>query len=212
MEQRHQKPLEVRQIPAYVDPQKRDEDLTALCRMAKDLGADDAVIINAGDVIIDEDIKVKASLEDGHPSIHWPLVYPKDSLAEALGAYDKGLFFQLRPPENMPGYGGGPIPDEHHRDLYFKVSDIVTQVESRAFYMGYHLVLGFAAGNCRSIFCADKKRCSAMIRGHKCLQPYKSRPSLEAIGIDAFTMAKTAKFKLPENKTNSLLAGLVMIS
>ena len=212
MEQRHEKPVEVRQIPAYVNPQKLEEDLSTLRQLARALGAYDAAIINAAEVIINEDIKVKADQAHDYPSIHWPLVYPKDSLKEALEAYEKGLFFQLLPPKDMPDYGGGPIADEHHKALYFKVADIVTHIESRAFYMGYHLVLGFATGNCRSVFCADKKRCRAMIRGHVCIQPYKSRPSLEAMGIDALAIAKTAKFKLLENHTKPLLAGLVMVS
>ena len=212
MEKIHQKPLEVRQIPSFVDKQKLEEDLTVLCRTAIDMGADEAAIIDAKAVVINKDIKTKADKDTGYASIHWPLIYPKDSLEEALGAYEKGIFFQLARPKTMPSYGGGPIDDVNHRVLYFKVADIVTRIESRAFYMGYHLVLGFGAGNCRSIFCADKKRCNAMIRGHVCIQPYKSRPSLEAIGIDAVALALKTEFKLPENKPDALLAGLVMIS
>ena len=59
MLQKHQKPLGVRQIPAYVDRQKREEDLKTLCQLAKDLGADDVVIINADEVIINENANIK---------------------------------------------------------------------------------------------------------------------------------------------------------
>ena len=100
----------------------------------------------------------------------------------------------------MPDYGGGPIADEAHLALYLRLADMVTQVESRAFYMGYHLVLGFGAGNCRSLFCGDKKRCNAMIRGHECIQPYKSRPSLKPWALMPLQWRKRHNLNFPKIK------------
>ena len=76
-----------------------------------------------------------------------------------MRAFDSGVFFRINTGARMPDYGGGPIADAAHRRIYRQVYEIVTAVESAAFYMGYHLALGFAAGNCRAVFCADEKRC-----------------------------------------------------
>jgi len=211
MQQGFSKPSVVRQISPHIIQEKLNEDLDSLLQLALTGGASEATIISSADVIFDREKRSRANADDGYPSIHWPLDYPKDSVEEAIRAYQSGLFFQVAPGSDMPDYGGGPIPDLSHRERYFKVSEIVTHVESTAFYMAYHLVIGFAAGNCRSIFCADEKRCRAMLKGRTCIQPYKGRPSLAAAGIDTFTMAKNLKFKLPAHQTDPLLAGLVMI-
>jgi hypothetical protein len=212
MEQRTAKPLAVRQIPAFIDREKLDEDLNRLRQMALDEGADEAAIISAKDVIFSLEVKSRADADDRRPSIHWPLHYPKDSIEDAVAAYQTGLFFQIYTGPDMPDYGGGPIPDETHRMLYFKTADIVSRVESAAFYLGRHLVIGLTSGNCKSIFCADEKRCAALIKGQKCRQPYKGRPSLSAAGIDGLMMAKNLNFTLPAAKTTPILAGLVMVA
>ncbi len=212
MEQRTPKPLAVRQIPAFIDSQRLSADLNRLRQMAVDEGADEAATISAKEVVFSRDVKARADADDGNPSIHWPLSYPKDDIREAVDAYQAGVFFLLHADQGMPDYGGGPIPDESHRNLYFKVADIVSKIESAAFYLGYHLVIGLASGNCKSIFCADEKRCLALIKGQKCRQPYKGRPSLPAAGIDALKMARNVNFTLPAGNTGPVAAGLVMIA
>ena len=205
-------PPNVRKIPAFSDDQRLGEDLDALIRMMRDDGASQAAIVNVEDISFDPGIKTKAEQDNAFASIHWPLDYPKDDILEAVAAYRKGLFFQILPDAGLPAYGGGPISDENHRKLYFKVADIVSRTESAAFYLGYHLVIGLGTGNCRSIFCADEKRCAAMIRGKKCIHPYKGRPSLEAVGIDARALAGNLNFTLPTGDAAPLLAGLVLIT
>ena len=51
-----------------------------------------------------------------------------------------------------------------------------------------------------------------MIRGKKCIHPYKGRPSLEAVGIDARALAGNLNFTLPTGDAAPLLAGLVLIT
>jgi predicted metal-binding protein len=212
MEQRTLKPLAVGQIPAFIDTQRLSEDVSRLRQMALDEGADEAAIISAKAVVFSPEVKARADADDGNPSIHWPLNYPKDDIREAVNAYQAGVFFQLHADQDMPDYGGGPIQDENHKNLFFKVADIVSRIESAAFYLGYHLVIGLTSGNCKSIFCADEKRCRALIKGQKCRQPYKGRPSLPAAGIDALKMAQNLNFTLPAGKTGLIAAGLVMIA
>ncbi len=72
-----------------------------------------------------------------------------------------------------------------------KTYEIISKIESQAFFDGYHLALGFACGPCKKFFC-DKKECSALIPGQPCRHPLRARGSMEGVGMDVFTMATKA--------------------
>jgi predicted metal-binding protein len=210
---RFDKPESVRSVPPHINPEQLKRDLEVLRSKAMASGAVDTAIIRAGDVVFNPEVKASVDADDSYPSIHWPLDYPKDNVEEAVQAYQYGVFFRVKLTDpKMPDYGGGPISNPAHRQNYLQVYEIVTLLESASFYMAYHLALGFATGNCRSIFCADEKRCWPMLKGRVCIHPYKGRPSMEAAGIDARAMAKNFKWGLPGGKATFLLAGLVMVA
>jgi predicted metal-binding protein len=110
----------------------------------------------------------------------------------------------------MPEFGGGPIQNATHRKSYLKVYEIVTMLESNSFYCGYHLAAGFAAGNCRAVFCQEEKRCLPMLKGKACIHPNKGRPSMEAAGMDANAMAKNLGWDPLENR--SVIYGLLLVA
>ncbi len=205
------KPEIVRRISAEIDPVLLRRDLERLRDKALAAGAGDAAVIEKSDIRFDQKILERVELDNGFPSIHWPLKYEKDDLKGTLQLYDRGIFFRLKPPSDIPDYGGGPIPDMVHRELYLKTYEITSLIESAAFYMGYHLCLGLASGNCRSVFCADEKRCWAMLKGRVCIHPNIGRPSMEAAGIDARSMAKALGWRMENDFSSPMLGGLVMI-
>lgn len=71
--------------------------------------------------------------------------------------------------------------------VYKKVFEIVSAIESVAFYDGYYLSVGFAAGSCKSTYCY-KVDCS-VLKNERCRHELKVRPSMEAVGIDAYKLA-----------------------
>lgn len=200
----------VRNISPKTDPSLFEKDLTTLCKKALESGACDTAVVSSREIIFRPEILEKVSLQDHYPSIHWPLAYPKDSIEEAVRAYEKGVLFCVKADEKMPDYGGSPIDHPRHREHYFAVYEIVSILESISFYMGHHLALGFAAGNCRSVFCWNEKRCAPMLRGKPCIRPNKGRPSMEAAGMDSLSMAKIAGWDTDGNR--SLLIGLLMVA
>ncbi|RJP78246.1 MAG: hypothetical protein C4522_13305 [Desulfobacteraceae bacterium] len=199
----------VRPIPPQTNPDQLAKDLSILCGKARESGASDAVVISAGDVIFRPEIREKVSRQDAFPSIHWPLDYPKDNIEEAIRAYRKGILFCVAAGENLPDYGGGPIDNPLHRNRYLLVYEIASILESASFYMGHHLAMGFAVGNCRSVFCPDEKRCVPMLKGKPCIHPNIGRPSMEAAGMDALCMAENAGWITDESRF--LPVGLVMV-
>ena len=210
--EKQDEPRRVRRIAPTIQPEQLGQDLEVLVGMAGELGATDATIIDASHVAFRKDVLDRVDADDDYPSAHWPLKYPRDDVEEAVRAYQKGIFFRVESGPGMQPYGGGPIADLSHRRLFTKVYEIVASLESESFYMGYHLVLGFAAGNCRAVFCAEEKSCRALIKGKKCVRPYRGRPSMEATGMDSATMAHALKWKLHGKKDVRLLAGLVMVA
>jgi predicted metal-binding protein len=207
-----EKPDVVSRIADRDDPGILAEDLKRLCEKACQGGATDASVISSDQVVFSSSIRGRVNADDGYPSVHWPLIYPKDDIEEATHAYQYGLFFRVRTPPEMPGYGGGPIDNIDHRNCYVHLYDLVTMLESACFYSGYHLAMGLAAGNCRSVFCSHEKRCWPMLKGKACIHPNRGRPSLEAAGINAPAMAVQAGWDFNENSQEVLLAGLVMVT
>jgi predicted metal-binding protein len=209
------KPETVRKVESRPDPARLASDLEALREMAIARGAAEASVIDAARVVCDPAVKKRVEASAGYVSYHWPLAYPKDSVEEAVAAYQKGVFFRVRPGgksgEKFPEYMGGPIADPGHRGLFLKVYEITAALESASFYYGYHLAMGFAAGNCRAVFCADEPGCQAMKKGRPCLHPYKARPSMEAVGMDGRRLARDLGWQAAPGDDEGFLAALVLV-
>jgi predicted metal-binding protein len=204
--------LKIRKITPELDTTKLEADLRSLHAKALTEGAVTASIIDAGKIVFNQAIQDRIETSSDYPSLHWPVNYPKDFIQEALEAFHRGILIRIATPPNMQEHLGGPITDPVHRRACLKVYEIVTDLESSSFYRGYHLAMGFATGNCRSVFCHEEPHCDALIKGHACLHPFKGRPSMEALGIDAYAMAGKLKWELPRKKSFPLLAGLVMVA
>ena len=170
------------------------------------------MLIQSEDVIFNPEVRARVAADNGYPSVHWPLDYPNDNLEDAIRAFQMGVLFRIDAGKDMPLYGGGPIENEDHRKVFLRVYEIVTLLESAAFYRGYHLATGLAAGNCRSIFCAEEKRCWPMVKGRACIHPNIGRPSMVAAGIDTRAMAEKLGWTLPADEKNGPVAGLVMVA
>jgi predicted metal-binding protein len=201
------KPDLVRQIRVKPDEADLSRTLAELIEKANNAGAVDAMAISVDALRFNADLLEQINTDTGYPSAHWPARYPKDDIREALNAYQSGIFFQVPAPPEMPDYNGGPVSEPAHRLALLQTYEITTLLESAAFYLGYHLVLGFATGNCRAVFCHDEKRCWATVKGRCCIHPYRARPSMAAVGVDAAVMAEEAGWSWQ----GPLLAGLVMV-
>ncbi len=198
-----------RRIMVETSPDTLENDLQELCSLAAEKGAAHAIAIKKDQVVFNDAIKKIVENHDSYPSIHWPVSYPSDDLENSLKSYNRGILFAKKKPKGMTDFPTGPVSDPEIRKTYFAVYDIAGLIESAAFYKGYHLSLSLAAGNCRSIFCPDEKRCMAMLKGRTCIHPYKSRPSMEAAGIDPAGCAKNAG--IPMETINDYLYGILFV-
>lgn len=204
------KPEVVRCVPARIDPFQLEADLAYLRERGLSQGAAACAVIKKAAIVFNPDILEQVARDKRLPSAHWPLNYPRDDLNEAIDAYQWAVFFQIPAYPSMSDPGGGPILESTHWQKYLKTYEIVTVIESSAFYMGYHLAIGLASGNCRAVFCPEQKRCPATIRGRTCIRPNMGRPCMAAAGIDARAMAAALNWESPPEPA-PFLGGLIMI-
>jgi len=203
------KPDFVRQISADIDPEQLKRDLRRLRQKSLEAGAAEVTVVRVEDLVFSPGILAKVAAENNFHSVHWPLVYPKDELREAIETFEWAILFRIATEAGFPDSGGGAIADPHYRQKYLELYDLTGRLESACFYMGYYLAVGFATGNCRSVFCAARNGCRALLKGKTCRHPNRSRPSMEAAGIEAAATARKLGWEI---NAGDLLAGLVLVA
>ena len=172
------------------------ESLLGLC--AKE-GAHACAVIACGDLSFVERPAAMQDVPGEERSIFWPVPrFPRDSIEDAVGLYRKAVVFAVR---------AGAA--QSRTDAMRKVYDIASRVESACFYGGYYLAIGLAAGNCKEVFCAGEKKCQALTVGKACLHPLRSRPSIEACGLDPGAVAAVAGWD--DYEPDAFLVGMVFV-
>jgi len=187
-------PREIRKIsPEKVSDDQLNNDLERYSELAVEFGATDTTVIGVDEIIIDERVRAKCIWPKcgGYGlSAHCPpYAPPLDEVRKIVGRYRLGLFIRLAvATEEIAG------KEARKKRLWWPSSrilhEIVSKIESEAFFNGYHFALGFGSGSCKG-YCFDLD-CTAIQTGQACRYPLKARPSMESVGMDVFTMATRA--------------------
>lgn len=144
--------------------------------MALKMGAKDAKIISAEDLVFDPRTLLKCMYGCDDWGKNWTCPSAPNALKpweaeKLLNKYKHGILI-------------------HARD--FKLSqDISFQIETQAFFDGYHLAFSMSD-------CALCENCSFP---NPCRFPHKARPSMQALGIDVFATVKKSGLPLKTLKT-----------
>jgi predicted metal-binding protein len=166
-------------------------DLEKYRLIAIELGASDAQIIKSKQVIVEYRVSGKCKIPKcayyGTNINCPPFVTPVEDMRKMLKEYEYGIFIRIvLPSDHMAGVEAFE-EDRIGLDLR-KLHEIVSRVESHAFYDGYYLAMGFAGGPCKRAFCHNVE-CCALISGKGCRHSLMARPAMEAVGINCFKMA-----------------------
>ena len=207
---------------------KIERDLKILCDMAKELGATNAAPLNTKGVVVDERVRLKCIVppcdDYGLNLMCPPYVMNVQEFREVLSKYEWAVLIQIEVP--MPADMRSEIREaadvaalyesEKFEALYKKIfgpvrlnlHNIINKVEAKANMLGYRFATGFKAVPC--------KLCPECVVGKKdkvCRHPYKSRPSMEAVGIDVFETAENAglPFEFP-TKDKAVWNGIVLLN
>jgi predicted metal-binding protein len=89
------------------------------------------------------------------------------------------------------------------QELLYKIID---QIESLCLKSGYTFTAGLSAGGCS--LC---KQCVGASSGLPCRHPFRARPSMEGLGVDAIATARKAGIKLDFNQQHTSWVGLVLV-
>jgi predicted metal-binding protein len=210
----------VERISVDMQEGRLPQDLERYRQRALELGATHAIVVKAADIPVDERVTLKCQIPRcfGYGvSAHCPPNTMKPAELQALlDKYHWAVFFIKEVTPEVIVRDKATIKERIA--AYQEVYKIVNEVESMAFYDGHYLAFGFAAGSCRHTFCSQQEGCLAM-EGKKCRFALKSRPSMEAVGIDVYKMAAQAGWDIypigsgakPEDMPKGTLAGIVIV-
>jgi predicted metal-binding protein len=168
-------------------------DMQKYLQKAIGLGATDARVITVDQILIDERVRAKCFVpacgslgKNGHCPPHAPDL---DFIRNLVTRYQFALFYRLLVPSDESAG-----PEFKTKKVGLKAAmlnwKISSRVEAEAFYDGYYLAMGFAGGPCDPYLCQGKD--CTLLSGKGCRNPYISRPSMEAYGMNVFLMAANA--------------------
>ncbi|HEY5959219.1 MAG TPA: DUF2284 domain-containing protein [Polyangiaceae bacterium] len=154
------------------------------------LGATDARIITTDAVLIDERVRMKCSYPKctfNGTNAHCPPHAPDlEEMRRVVSKYRYALFTRIEVPADE--FAGPAMARNGSKRGFMLTHELVSKLESTAFYDGYHFAMGFACGACKSVFCPTEP-CAALVVAGTCRHPARARPSMECAGMDVFTMA-----------------------
>jgi predicted metal-binding protein len=189
-------------------------------RLALEAGATRAAGLPAEHIPVDERVSLKCSIPKcfgyGTGANCPPHSLKPEETRRIVQQYRWALAFGLQIPPEVVVRNKATI--QPRVEAYKKIFEIASVVESAAFYDGHYLSVGFAAGSCKSTYCYDQP--CAVLSGEKCRLALRSRPSMEAVGIDCYRIATELGWDIypigsdagPGCIPHGLLMGLVLVA
>jgi predicted metal-binding protein len=197
-------------------------DLEKLCEMAKSKGASGAAVMASRGVVMDPRVRLKCMVPRcanfGHNLMCPPNVMSMEEFSKVLRKYLHTIVIQYPLPLDeafMEGAEGKRLEDIYEKGEYQKrmaeseraFTNLLGDLESEALRMGYRFATALTGGACK--LCDE---CVGQGSGERCRHPFRSRPSMEAMGIDVYLTAKNAglPFDIPP-KDHAVWNGLLLI-
>jgi predicted metal-binding protein len=194
-------------------------------KTARELGATAARVFDAKGVVVDGRVRLKCSVpvckNYGVSLMCPPNVMPLDEFRNVLAQFQKALLVQIA--YDVPDWmlehihAAEDLAALYKDETYLKGWDqtylvakntletIADRLEAAAFKKGFKYATAFSAGKCTL--------CEVCVGvGNRCRNPYKARPSMEAMGIDVGETARNAGVPFEEYASERVvLNALVLI-
>jgi len=195
-----------------------------LLAIAHELGATGARIFNARDVIVDERVRLKCRVPvcRNYDACLMcpPNVMPLDEFRATLAQYKKALLLQISyvVPESMLEriHASEDLASLYKDEEYLKgwektyavvkrkLDVIAERLEAAAFKEGLKYATALSAGKCT--LCEE-----CVGAGNRCRNPYKARPSMEAMGIDVGETARNAGLSFKESADDRIVLNALIL-
>jgi predicted metal-binding protein len=182
-------PSTPRTLAKPVEPATLQADLERYRALALESGASQAIILPASKVEVDERVRLKClvprCLRAGETPNCPPNAPDLDLVRRALERFSWAILFKcdVGPLEDYAPKRGQTAEQKRRVLSYHRPgSDVVYALEGQAYKDGYHLAMGLGGGSCKDYLCQGNL-CQFLDSG-RCRFPHRSRPSMEAMGID----------------------------
>ena len=195
---------------------KEDSRFLKLQKKALELGASDAKIIPVDGIPVEDEVvqMCQAHLCNGYgKSANCPPhAMGPDKAREWIERYETALFFKIDVSPQV-------LLSEDRFETFKSVYIIASKLEALARDEGFQFAKGLAAGSCKPVFCKGRA-CDALEDGGECRYPSLARPSMEAVGINVFTLSRDVGWDIhkilkdsdPDAVPKAMLAGLILLS
>jgi predicted metal-binding protein len=184
-----------RALAETVEPKTLQADLERYRALALNSGASQAVALPAAEVEVDERVRLKClvprCLRAGETPNCPPNAPDLDLVRRALARFSWAILFKcdVGPLEEYAPRRGQTAEQKRRVLSYHRPSsDVIYALEGQAYKDGYHLALGLGGGSCKDYLCQGTL-CQYLDSG-RCRFPHRSRPSMEAMGIDVLGLVK----------------------
>jgi len=214
--------IKARKIKLDIPEEILKRDLELYKEKAVELGATDARIISARQVVIDPRVRLKCLVPRCHLYGETPNCPPytpePQQMRKTIEKYEYAILMKndVLPVEDF-------VDNEKWHKAHMahqgKTHRIVSGVEALAFNDGYYFAAGFAAGGCKTALCGG--RICQFLDSGRCRFPLKARPSMEAVGIDVYRLVSEVGWEIypvahravdPESIPCAISVGIVFIT
>jgi predicted metal-binding protein len=203
-------------MASRIQDDKLSAHISKCQQKAIELGASDTKIISIETLSIEDHIieMCKPRLCEGYgKSANCPphVIQPTEA-REWIQGYRAALLFKIDVASEL-------LLSEKRFDSFRKVYLMASELETLSIEAGYASSKALAAGSCKPVFCYDVP-CEALMDGRECRFPSLSRPSMEALGINVFRLARDVGWEIhlilrdsdPRSVPKGMLAGLLLVS
>ena len=181
-----------------------EEKLAQIVVTVMSLGASEAKIIDAKDIVVDKRVRLKCMVpicsDYNRHMMCPPNLMPVEEFADIVGLYKKALIVQVEADVDSSDKSSASLNKELCSSLETstktnewekKLHRLVNKVETHAFKEGFYLAAGFIGGSCG--LCQE---CVDPRSGNLCRHPFEARPSMEAMGVDVVRTCKNVGLPL----------------
>ncbi len=207
-----------------MDTCNNDMLFQTLLTTARELGATAAQVFNARDVVVDERVRLKCSVpicRNYNACLMCPPnVMPLNEFRAVLMRYTKALLLQIS--YTVPAamleriHASEDLASLYRDEAYLKgweetytvikreLDQIAERLEAAAFKGGLKYATALSAGKCT--LCDE-----CVGAGNRCRNPYKARPSMEAMGIDVGETARNAGLPFKESADDNVVLNALIL-
>ncbi len=207
-----------------MDTCNNDTLFQTLLTTARELGVTAGQIFNARDVVVDERVRLKCSVpvcRNYNACLMCPPnVMPLDEFRAVLTRYTKALLLQIS--YTVPAamleriHASEDLASLYRDEAYLKgweetytvikrkLDVIAERLEAAAFKGGLKYATALSAGKCT--LCDE-----CVGAGNRCRNPYKARPSMEAMGIDVGETARNAGLPFKESADDHVVLNALIL-